>query len=696
MVLKACQGEKNPTFEIQRAMELGQEPKGAPLSLPMLTPESSDEIRLKGEQKASFDNSGSDSSRKTIPCNFRHLVRVGDSLATIALTYDVPMPVLMEANEIGSSGLIYVGQNLCIPGPLTTPTPTVVATSTVRPTPIPTSPAQTPPSSVVESETYTVKPGDTLFAIASTYHVTVAALIEFNGITDARTLRAGQDLQIPGNGTLLSNTPAPVTGQPASIPTPAPAGSLFTVQFFNNITLSGSPAFVRTDPVGWSYVWGWNGPAPGVNRNFFSASWDGSFAFPAGNYRFTVSADDGTRLYVDGALVLNNWFDQPDYLVYTAEVFLSAGVHHVRLEYYQRGERASARMNWQLLSTDVPGIKTPHELVAQPTLSRDQEPSSGQESEEAVWEALRSLDVEKLRNALQSLPDLDFARNDGWTPLHVAVNTDRADLISTILDHPAANIDVEITSGTVDKTTLLHFAVSQGNGGRLTAIKTLLQYGADLEARDSLGNTPLLKAASSLVDEAFELLLAQGANPNVQTESRGSRHGWTPLHHAAIRYQDLKPLRLLLAHPRLDPNIRNDDGLTALYQIVVNNDLEKARMLLRHQDINPDRDNKDDFTPLHYVAINGRFEMADVLLDHRDIDPNRGAGKLDWTPLHYAVRNDSAFVAQSLIEHPDIDVNAEANDEGRTTPCRLAVYLNNDYLFDRLQKAGGRRCSGYD
>ena len=695
VVYKAQQGEANLAVKTQGVMGMVKEPNAAPQSLSALSPQGSDEVIQEKREVVLSDNSNSASFQNSSSCTIHHIVRVGESLATIALSYNVSLSALVKANGIGNSGLINVGQMLCIPGPLATPTPTAVATNPAQ-TAVATSPAQTapPPGSTVEN--YTVRSGDTLSAIALTFGVSLDALMEINGITDARTLQVGQELQIPGSGTIVLPTSAPVAVSPVVVSTPAPAGHLFKVQFFNNMTLSGSPVFVKTDSVGWSYDWGLNAPAPGVNRDFFSASWDGSFTFPAGNNRFTVAADDGTRLYVDGVLVLNNWFDQPDHFVYTTEVFLTAGVHHVRLEYYERGDKASARMNWEFLSADVPGIESGQELVAQPTLSPDLKSYSGQEGEETVWEALRTQDAASLRNVLQSLPELNFTRDDGWTPLHAAINTDQADLIAAVLEHPTANIEVGITSGIVRKVTPLHFAVIHGTGGRLTAIRTLLQHGADIEARDSLGNTPLLSAASRLIDESFELLLAQGANPDVQTESSGNRSGWTPLHYAAIRSQDLQPLRLLLAHPQLDPNIRSDERITALYQVVVNNDLEKARILLRHPDINPNRDTRNGITPLHYAAINGYFEMAHVLLNHRDIDPNSTTDKLGWTPLHYAVWNDNAFVVEALVDHTDTDINAEADDEGRSTPCRLAAYLENDYLLYHLQQDGGRRCSGYD
>jgi LysM repeat protein len=71
-------------------------------------------------------------------------------------------------------------------------TPESPAKPYAKPTP---KPAVTKP--VVSGESYVVKKGDTLGAIASQYHVTVAALKSANHIVDEKKLAVGQTLHIP-------------------------------------------------------------------------------------------------------------------------------------------------------------------------------------------------------------------------------------------------------------------------------------------------------------------------------------------------------------------------------------------------------------------------------------------------------------------------------------------------------------------
>jgi len=67
--------------------------------------------------------------------------------------------------------------------------------------------------------------------------------------------------------------------------------------------------------------------------------------FDAGTYRFTVSADDGVRLWLDDRLLIDQW-QHPQVATYSADIALSAGYHRVRLEYYEGEGSAGVRLSW--------------------------------------------------------------------------------------------------------------------------------------------------------------------------------------------------------------------------------------------------------------------------------------------------------------------------------------------------------------
>lgn len=89
-------------------------------------------------------------------------------------------------------------------------------------------------------------------------------------------------------------------------------------------------------------------PAAWVDRSRWSARWEGILRIPAtGAYTFQLQADDGYRLYVDGALVLERWREQ-SWRTSSAKVTLELpeGDHAVRVEHYDHTGEAAIRLRW--------------------------------------------------------------------------------------------------------------------------------------------------------------------------------------------------------------------------------------------------------------------------------------------------------------------------------------------------------------
>ena len=82
------------------------------------------------------------------------------------------------------------------------------------------------------------------------------------------------------------------------------------------------------------------------------------------------------------------------------------------------------------------------------------------------------------------------------------------------------------------RCTALHMAARRGN---VDVIAALLDEGADMEARDSLGDTPLRRAVNCNNVDAAKLLLARGAD----AASRGSKALTPPLAARSIQMKEL-------------------------------------------------------------------------------------------------------------------------------------------------------------
>jgi len=146
---------------------------------------------------------------------------------------------------------------------------------------------------------------------------------------------------------------------------PAPATSAWTGCYYSdqNLTTLG---LVRTDRT-ITFNWGAGSPDPTIPADHFSVRWSGVFNFAAGSNAFTVVADDGFRLYLDGVKVMDHWVDEAA-TTYTQTVATTAGNHTVTLEYYENGGDAVANLQWQVATSasvaDTQAPTTPTNLTA--------------------------------------------------------------------------------------------------------------------------------------------------------------------------------------------------------------------------------------------------------------------------------------------------------------------------------------------
>jgi len=168
----------------------------------------------------------------------------------------------------------------------------------------------------------------------------------------------------------LSETP---THTPTPTPTPTPRTfSDWKGEYFDNPSLSGAPLVVRNDAE-INFNWGNGSPDSTIPTDNFSARWTRPLEFPAGIHRFSVSADDGVRLYIDGLLLIDEWHSYSGQ-TYTRDVNLGAGIHTLRVEMYEATGQAFIRFSFErpVVITEWKGeYFTNRDLSGDPALVRN-------------------------------------------------------------------------------------------------------------------------------------------------------------------------------------------------------------------------------------------------------------------------------------------------------------------------------------
>jgi beta-glucosidase len=170
---------------------------------------------------------------------------------------------------------------------------------------------------------------------------------------DGIKARAGSGTTVTyAQGNLSPNGLLPAVDSSYLTP-PSGTGNGLQGQYFGNTTLSGTPITTQVDPAV-SYNWNGASPAPGVAGTNFSVKWTGTLAPPTtGTYTFGLSSDDGSRLYINGQLVIDNWRDQA-LTTETAQVQLTAGTPvQIEVDYYQGGGAAQVNLGWEPPGQDL-------------------------------------------------------------------------------------------------------------------------------------------------------------------------------------------------------------------------------------------------------------------------------------------------------------------------------------------------------
>ncbi len=255
---------------------------------------------------------------------------------------------------------------------------------------------------------------------------------------------------------------------------------------------------------------------------------------------------------------------------------------------------------------------------------------------------------------LREVPDMT-----GLMPLHIAVEHDMGGMVETLLA-AGANMEAKNNQG---RTPLIHAIIAS----RHDSFDTLLRSGARIDHTDAMGMSPLHWAARLGQVAMVKTLVEKGAG-RLDHDNTGHE----PIHQAASGGHILAVEALLTEGSDLERPTKsgeNKSGESLLHVASLHNHLDLARYLLGNGvQVNHWSDRAptwthdprakllgSSLTPLHYACCLGHFEMAVLLLDHNALI--NAATEDGYTPLMMAVEAENTDLV-ALLHSRGAKINA--------------------------------------
>ncbi len=218
--------------------------------------------------------------------------------------------------------------------------------------------------------------------------------------------------------------------------------------------------------------------------------------------------------------------------------------------------------------------------------------------------------------------------------------------------------------------TALHYLCQYKNSIDDTAnqkkyIDALKAKGADLNAKDNKGKTPLHDISVTANQEIVRYLVDQGADINAKDNA-----GSTPLNLLCEWAKNIELIQYLVESKGANINNTMNNGNTLLHS-AANSEIAEISEYLIQKNLDPNSNNKDNETPLHKLCDNvseNNVAIAEVLINGgADINAKDTFGN---TPLISAIMtNNTQLVAHLIQKGADLKIK---NNDGKNAEDIMA------------------------
>ena len=326
-----------------------------------------------------------------------------------------------------------------------------------------------------------------------------------------------------------------------------------------------------------------------------------------------------------------------------------------------RDQSGSTPLHWAAMLNDGPGVSNVIQVLAH------SEANPNSENEDGLSPIHLAARYNSNPDAVSALIEIGVDLNklgSGFTPLHYSAIGNEPEVVAALLNF-GADAYASALDGSVPwdlaknnrrlaghsvlnrlrparQTTL--FADSQDRcaywnsagffgSATIDLVRLCIESGADLQARDAFGATPLhFASAFGQGADIVTLLLEHGADG-----SATDRFGSTPLHRAARQNEGPYVSSVIRALARSDanPNFANISGLSPIHLAAQWNRNPNAISALI--EIGADLDKLGSgFTPLHYSAMGNYPEVVAALLNSgANVDAMSPGGSVPWDLAKY-------------------------------------------------------------